>query len=74
MRTANPLVRNRDNLFYIRAELPTDARTLFLAAWRDNELWNPQVTKVDYLVKLDAQTDIVHCISAPALGGYIAAR
>lgn len=74
MHRAEPLIRNRDNMFYLRAEVRCAPRVLYLAAWRDNECWNPQVTRMDYLVKLDAATDVVHVESAPALGGYIAAR
>ncbi|KAI6214597.1 hypothetical protein M3Y94_00287200 [Aphelenchoides besseyi] len=71
----NPDIRNRDNnIWYLRHEFDCEPRTLFLAAWRDNEFWNPQLLRLDYLVKLDAERDIVHCESSPALGGYIASR
>ncbi|KAI6220354.1 hypothetical protein M3Y99_01609600 [Aphelenchoides fujianensis] len=70
----NPEIRNRESIFYLRQEFDCEPRILFLAAWRDNELWNPQLVRMDYLVKLDAERDIVHCESSPALGGYIASR
>ncbi|CAD5220631.1 unnamed protein product [Bursaphelenchus xylophilus] len=74
MKNSDPVIRSRDALFYIRAEFHTDPKTLFLAAWRDNCLWNPQVKKMNYLIKIDAQTDVIHLETQPALGGYIASR
>ncbi|KAI6222360.1 hypothetical protein M3Y99_01507800 [Aphelenchoides fujianensis] len=60
----NPEIRNRESIFYLRQEFDCEPRILFLAAWRDNELWNPQLVRMDYLVKLDAERDIVHCESS----------
>ncbi|CAD5214710.1 unnamed protein product [Bursaphelenchus okinawaensis] len=74
MRNSDPLIRNRETMFYIKAEFKIDPKTLFLAAWRDNGMWNPQVKHIEYLVKIDANTDIIHLETQPALGGYIAAR
>jgi hypothetical protein len=71
----SPEIRNNNNnIFYVREEFDYDPRIVFLAAWRDVEMWNPQVIRMDYLYKFDAERDIVHSESSPALGGYISSR
>lgn len=70
----SPDIRNHDNCFYVRYEFDYDARIVFLAAWRDVEMWNPQLVRMDYLYKFDGERDIVHSESSPALGGYVASR
>jgi hypothetical protein len=69
-----PDIRNNESMFYVRHEFDYEPRILFLAAWRDVELWNPQLIRMDYLYKFDAERDIVHSESSPALGGYVSSR
>lgn len=71
----SPEIRNNNNnIFYVRHELEYDPRIVFLASWRDIEIWNPQVVSMNYLYKFDAERDIVHSESSPALAGYISSR
>jgi hypothetical protein len=70
----SPEIRNHEHIYYLRHEFTCEPRVLYLAAWRDVEMWNPNLLSMDYLVKIDNERDIVHSKSAPTLSGYVSSR
>ncbi|KAH7699179.1 MENTAL domain containing protein, partial [Aphelenchoides avenae] len=62
------------NTYYLRTEIACKPAILFQASWKENHKWNAQLLKSRVILFLDASTEVIHSISAPAMRGYIASR
>ncbi|VDN55121.1 unnamed protein product [Dracunculus medinensis] len=64
----------QNRLYFLRTEINCSAESLFRAVWKDNKLWNQQILETKILLHIDPSIEVIHCISAPAMRGYISSR
>ncbi|GMF17797.1 unnamed protein product [Phytophthora fragariaefolia] len=79
--TENITVHSRDGkpsrIYKCEAEIPLSPDELFDELYTNLEtsnVWNVTAAESNVICKLDETTDLVHLISAPALGGVISSR
>ncbi|VDK50869.1 unnamed protein product [Anisakis simplex] len=72
----NPEIRyfDRERVYYVRSEIQCSPKSLFMAIWRDNQMFNKQVTEMKVILHIDSKTELLYSVTAPALRGYIASR
>ncbi|KAM3722530.1 StAR-related lipid transfer protein [Dirofilaria immitis] len=73
---SNPEIRvsKEKQIYYVKDTVACSPKSLFKIIWKDNKLWNKQITNFKVLLHIDAITELVYITTAPILRGYIAPR
>ncbi|VIO92589.1 Uncharacterized protein BM_BM3626 [Brugia malayi] len=73
---SNPEIRisKEKQVYFIQDTVACTPKSLFKIIWKDNKLWNKQITDFKVVLHIDPITELIYIITAPILRGYISPR
>uniref|UniRef100_A0A1I8ENH1 MENTAL domain-containing protein n=1 Tax=Wuchereria bancrofti TaxID=6293 RepID=A0A1I8ENH1_WUCBA len=73
---SNPEIRisKEKQVYFIQDTVACSPKSLFKIIWKDNKLWNKQITDFKVVLHIDPITELIYIITAPILRGYISPR
>ncbi|VDK76057.1 unnamed protein product, partial [Onchocerca ochengi] len=73
---SNPEIRvsKEKKVYFVQDTVACSPKSLFKIIWKDNKLWNKQITDFKVVLHIDATTELVYITTRPILRGYIAPR
>uniref|UniRef100_A0A915PS25 START domain-containing protein n=1 Tax=Setaria digitata TaxID=48799 RepID=A0A915PS25_9BILA len=67
-------ISKEKQVYYIQDVISCSPKSLFKVIWKDNKLWNKQITDFKVVLHIDPTTELVYFTTTPVLRGYISPR